>query len=75
MNEISLIRVAHIALFLPFVLMNKSFIVNFQSSSKWSKNDALIFNGKIQELKELTSCHWERDTYFANDLTNIWSYC
>ena len=75
MDEKALIRIAHISLFFPFVLMNKSFVVEFQSSGVWSKDEFVTFNGKIPTLKEFTSCHWERDTYFAISSTNIWSYC
>ena len=75
MDEKALIRIAHISLFFPFVFMNKSFILDFQSSGVWSKDEFAKFNGKIPTLKEFTSCHWERDTYFAISSTNIWSYC
>ena len=67
--------IANIALLLPFVLTQKSYRVDLQSSGIWSKDETIIFNGQIPNLKELTSCHWERNTYFAKDITNVWSYC
>ena len=75
MDEKSVIGIALISLFFKFVLMNKSFIVDLQSSGTWSKDEELKFNGNIPTLTEFTSCHWERDTYFAIKNTNIWSYC
>ena len=75
MDVKTLLFIANIALLLPFVLMQKSFRVDFQSSGIWSKDETLIFNGKIPTLKEFTSCHWEKNTYFAKDITNVWSYC
>ena len=75
MDEKTWIFIAYFLCFWPFVLMQKSFKVDFQSSGIWSKDDTLIFKGKIPRLKEFTSCHWELDTYFSSELTNIWSYC
>ena len=75
MDEKSVIRIAHISLIFKFVLMNKSFMVDLQSSGVWSKDEELKFKGNIPMLTEFTSCHWEKDTYFAIANTNIWSYC
>lgn len=75
MDEKTLICIAYFLCFWHIVLMQKSFKVDFQSSGIWSKDDTLIFKGKIPRLNEFTSCHWELDKYFASELTNIWSYC
>ena len=75
MDEKTLIVIACIVLFRHFVSTQKSFKVDFQSSGVWSKDNTLAFKGKIPRLKEFTSCHWELDTYFSSELTNIWSYC
>ena len=52
-----------------------TFIVDLQSSGEWSENELIQYQGKIAELKEFTSCHWEYDRYIATDTTNIWAYC
>jgi len=51
------------------------FIASFQSSGKWSENEYLEFVDNIPELKEFTSCHWERTLTFSKKLNNVWSYC
>jgi hypothetical protein len=52
-----------------------SFIASFQSSGNWSNNEYLEFMDNIPELKEFTSCHWEKTLFFSERLNNIWSYC
>jgi hypothetical protein len=52
-----------------------SFIPSFQSSENWSKNEYIEFVDNIPELKEFTSCHWEKTLSFSKSLNNVWSYC
>ena len=53
----------------------KSFKIQFQQSGYWSADEWLEYNGKIPQLREFTSCHWEKLRYFARKASQIWSYC
>jgi hypothetical protein len=64
-----------IVIFLAVSEAQKTFIVEFQASGKWSKDEVVKYRGKLPELKEFTSCHWEKDMYLAVDSTNLWAYC
>lgn len=63
------------AMFLACAYSDKTFIVKLQSSGTWSKDEVVKYEGGVTELKEFTSCHWEKDVYFAIRSTSIWSYC
>ena len=52
-----------------------SFEMIFQSSYDWSENEMVEFNGRMPNLSEFTSCHWEKLYYFASRSSSIWSYC
>ena len=52
-----------------------TFIVEFHSSGLWSKDETVEYQGKIPVLNDFTSCHWQKDNYFASDSSTIWSYC
>ena len=56
-------------------LKAKSFKVQFQKSGYWSADEWLEYDGKIPQLREFTSCHWEKLRYFARKVSQIWSYC
>ena len=58
-----------------YVYTKNTFVVELQSSGKWSKDEVIKYQGKLPNLKEFTSCHWEKDKYFPTDSTNIWGYC
>ena len=60
---------------------DSSFILSFQSTLSFSKNSEVSvdewgkFNGKIQNLKEFTACHWEYLNFFNQNQNSVWSYC
>ena len=56
-------------------LTETTFMVTLQSSGEWSKNEWIKYEGKIPQLREFTTCHWQKVMYFALDETEIWSYC
>ena len=62
-------------LYLSSAKTENTFIVEFQSSGKWTKDETVEYQGDIPELNEFTSCHWQKDKYFAVASTVIWSYC
>ena len=63
------------AIFISVSEAQKTFVVQLQASGKWSNEEVVKYRGKVTELKEFTSCHWEKDMYLAIDSTNIWAYC
>ena len=60
---------------LLIVKSNATFIIEFHSSGLWSKDEVVEYLGKISVLNDFTSCHWQKDNYFASDSSPIWSYC
>ena len=61
--------------YLKCVLAEESFEITFQSSGKWSANEWVEFRGYIPPLKEFTTCHWEKLSFFGTKSSHIWSYC
>ena len=53
----------------------ESFEVRFQSSGNWSPDEWVEFDSPIPQLKEFTSCHWEKLSYISTSSSHIWSYC
>ena len=52
-----------------------TFIASFQSSGKWTPDEYLEYTGNIPDLKEFTSCHWEKAKFFSEKMSAIWTYC
>ena len=53
----------------------KSFIVSFQSSGKWTKDEWIEYKDPITSFNEFTACHWEKIKYFSAQINTVWSYC
>ena len=53
----------------------ESFEIKFQTSGDWSKDQYVEYQGNIPQLKEFTSCHWEKLWYFSAVSNFIWAYC
>ena len=70
------IHIAIILSFLPLPLLAKNtFVLSFQSSEIWSKDEWAEYVEKIPIITEFTSCHWEKLSYFAAGINFVWSYC
>ena len=57
------------------VFGSETFIVSFPKPQEWSKDRFVEFPGTIPELKEFTACHWQKDEYFSEGHTPVWSLC
>ena len=54
---------------------DKSFLVHFQKSGKWSNREVLEFKHDFSSsIQEFTACHWEKLDYFSRETNTIWSY-
>ena len=53
----------------------QSFSISFSKPKNWSKEEFVEFKGVIPELKEFTSCHWQKDMYFPEGFSPIWNFC
>ena len=53
----------------------KSFVVSFQSSGKWAKDEWIEYKDPIPSFNEFTACHWEKINYFSSQINTVWSYC
>ena len=54
---------------------DKSFLVHFQKSGKWSDREVLEFKHDFSSsIQEFTACHWEKLDYFSRETNTIWSY-
>ena len=61
--------------FLRSVLTFTSFEVNFKSPVTWTPNKSMEFKGPIPQLKEFTSCHWEKKIFTSTKTSPAWNYC
>ena len=53
-----------------------SFVASFQTDGKWSTNDWMRYNEKVEKVdNELTVCHWEKIRYFSAAVNSVWAYC
>lgn len=54
---------------------SQTFSATFSDPESWSREEFVEFKGIIPELKEFTSCHWQKDLYFPEDFSPIWEFC
>ena len=57
------------------IMSQESFFVTYSDPNEWSKDQFVEFIGDIPELKELSSCHWQKDKFFAERFSPIWEFC
>ena len=61
---------------IPKCEASNSFVASFQSEGKWSTDDWMRYNEKVENVdNELTICHWEKIRYFSAAVNSVWAYC
>ena len=58
-----------------FSLALESFVIDFESPSKWSLEKSITYKNTIPQLDEFTSCHWEKKMYTSTRTSPAWQYC